>query len=473
MDGVCVCGIYVPQLLLPVFVLTLSAKFFLLTMAYLRAHPRILRIYLPIFIVALTLRLTWFLIVLIKNPSGFIFPDSFGYLSLAGNLLHHGVFSQGIKGDLYPDAVRTPGYPLFVLIVKELFFGFYGVLIVQVILSALVAVMTARLTILIFSNTTAAFMAGLSVSVNFASVMFASTLLTDTLFTFIMLLSVTYVILCMQTGKQYHVLFAGVLAGAMVLCRPVAALLPLLLGCMVAFKKIQSAILFTAISYIIVVPWVARNHIVFGSPFLSTIGEVNLLMHTAASIRSTTENKPIKIIQQEYKTLSAHQFDWTKPEANVRFADFSRKETFRVIMNHPGIFIQNYLTSFVFFFIKPVRHYIDVQLGYNKRYQSISGLINDKLHITYREVKHKTSKIALLLTFYQLIYIFGVLLFVLIALRYSSFSISGLTGILLLIIFYFAILSSITEVDARFRLPVIPYFCALAGVGIAILRQKK
>ena len=54
----------------------------------------------------------------LSNHSWLI-DDSVQYLTLADNMADHGVFSQSIRGEVVPDAQRTPGYPVFLLLLGK------------------------------------------------------------------------------------------------------------------------------------------------------------------------------------------------------------------------------------------------------------------------------------------------------------------------------------------------------------------
>src|SRR4030095_10484807 len=74
--------------------------------------------------------------------------DAVGYHQLAVNLLQRGIFSLNTQPPFQPDAIRTPGYPLFIAAVYVVVgINPRAVLIVQAILDAITVVLvvgTAR-----------------------------------------------------------------------------------------------------------------------------------------------------------------------------------------------------------------------------------------------------------------------------------------------------------------------------------------
>lgn len=483
--------------------------------------------FLLLFVIALALRLLWFFVVLLANPQGFMLHDSWGYWKLASNLDEAGVFSMGSGTSLFPDSMRTPLYPLLIFLFKKMFLGIYGVVIVQVFVSAFVCVMVAFLTeqvALLFYHGAdtrglasghdpapesggmiicpevaqkkarrAGIMAGAFIALDFPSIFFSNTVLTETFFTFLLLLAFCSFFSYKKNGQTYPLVLSAVFLGMAILCRPVAFFLPLVFAFiifmgdfrlvnnggidlqrnssfMISFKRIS---VFLLASYLVVAPWFFRNYRVFGSPFLTTVSEVNLLFHTAAGIRAKQEKKPLFAIQDEYKKKTGKNFDWTLPAEAVRFAAFCRHESWRVIKGNPAIFLENYGGSFFYFFAKPLRNYIDVQLGISKNYESVSGVTDSRFASVFSATIEKTSVPALLLVAVQLVFIVVFFVFSFLFLFLGFKNNNWFAVIAVLIILYFAVLSGLTEVDARMRVPVIPFICMMAGLGASALLPSK
>ncbi|MBN4062056.1 glycosyltransferase family 39 protein [Bacteroidales bacterium AH-315-I05] len=427
-----------------------------------------------VFAIAFLLRTIWFIVVFIKNPEGFFLYDSWGYLRLAENIYEHGIFSQGTveSGTLIPDLQRTPLYPLFLLLSSYLYLGAYGVIALQLILSSVSCCIVAFLAKTIFGNEKIGLLAGILLALDFPSIYFANTILTETLFTFLFLLAISDFVFFIKRQKNKYLLGCGIWLGLGILCRPAAAYFPVLLILILLMLKpvknnAVSIVTLIATTLLVVSPWLARNYFVFGSSILSNVGEINLLFHTTASIRSIEESKSMFEIEAEYRKISEEQYNWHKPEDAIRFAEFSRKETIRVISEYPARFTKNYAGSFMFFFIKPLRSYIDQQLGLQHGYDPIASLTDERYSSLIKKTLDKSSLLTVCIVAYQsvhLLLLLGVSTLLIIRNFREKNKWIWLFGAIIL---YFAALSSITEVDARMRVPVVPYLAILAAIGLA------
>lgn len=420
--------------------------------------------------------------------------DSWGYWRIAENLGSAGIFSQGSENSLMPDSIRTPLYPFFIFLLRKFFFGFYGIILTQLIISSATASFCAFITEQVLNNKKAGIFAGIFLALDFPSIFFANTLMTETLFTFLLLTSFYFFISYFKNQKKKMLIFSAIFSGLTILCRPIAIYLPVIFAVSILFarppdtsqlipdkarwkpgpfrfSKIKNLSVFLFISYLVISPWVFRNYLTFGSPFFSTIGDINLLSYTTAAIRAEKENKTLFEIQQEYKKISSENFNWEKPEEIVRFAGYCREETYRIIREYPLAFVKNQSASFASFFIKPLRNYIDLQLGITKKYNSITGLPGKAITANTEKIFENTSTFALILVISQVILLLIIAFFSLVHFLRKEKSIFPF-ALAILIIFYFAILAGFTEVDARMRIPVMPFLSFFAGSGALLFTIK-
>jgi len=238
---------------------------------------------LVIFLVALMLR-SLVLIVAIKYPERTISMDTSTYVKPAESLLKD-------HGYIFPGALRTPIYPMFLAI----FFFLFGenmviIVIAQVIVSSLTVVLTYYAGILLLPKRVAligAFFLALSLE-SFIDPFF---ILSDTLFTFLFL-SATFAFLRYQSTRRISWLISSaMLMGLSILCRPIALYYPLvivLLLIMVHWKEwiniFTRVLAYMVVVFAILASWMLRNQVVDGSPILSTISNYNLLFYNAASL---------------------------------------------------------------------------------------------------------------------------------------------------------------------------------------------
>jgi 4-amino-4-deoxy-L-arabinose transferase-like glycosyltransferase len=161
----------------------------------------------------------------------------------------------------------------------------------QIALSWFTVLAAMEMTEKLFGNGRAAAWAGVLVAVDVPSIVFAGTLLTESLFTMLFALGVLLSIESHVLRKPCYLAAGAVVLGLAVLCRPVALFFPavLLVRYLVAERArwrlhIGRAGLFLGLFLLTLAPWVGRNYATFGRPFLSTIGDMNMLEYQAAAV---------------------------------------------------------------------------------------------------------------------------------------------------------------------------------------------
>jgi len=258
---------------------------------FIRQYPSI-----SIFILALFVRIAYYLIGQLIYPNGTFLFDSGGYYSLGENLFVHGVFTQsGEKLILTPDPSRTPVYP-FLIYLKFLFdCKIFWLILLQQIMGALACVWLFKSMQLLFTNT-AGYVAALLFCFGIPEIHFTAVLLTDSLFVSLLCLLLYCLVLYYKKGSIQYLFLLAALLGILVLLRPIALylvlLLPILIWVYIDKKRnTKSALLLLAL--LIIFPWMQRNKNTFGEYFLSSITEINLLYHAAAGIHAEYENEKI------------------------------------------------------------------------------------------------------------------------------------------------------------------------------------
>lgn len=212
--------------------------------------------------------------------------DSFSYYHLAFNLKYF--FSLTILDTpFFSDALlRTPGYPLFVSGIFNLFNNnLVALLSIQALLSGLTAVLIYRISNLIKLPSFVGLGAAMLFAVEPTIALFSNAVITETLFLFLMLLFF-YLLFSGKTTKR-HYLLLGIIFGFNILVRPVMypylSIISALIGLYIwknlgyNFRKVfVSLLLFIVGVYIMVFPWIMRNKIAFDSWKVSSISGVHL-----------------------------------------------------------------------------------------------------------------------------------------------------------------------------------------------------
>ena len=207
---------------------------------------------------------------LLDKPRAFIDDDSSTYLQSAENLRLGRGFSWEESPPYHPDAFRTPGYPVFLLLHRVVFGTYNSALITQSFLAVAIALIIFLLAreygkIRIGYAAAAVFLAmpfSLNVSLKF---------LTQTFFTFALMLAVFYWIRFLKTNAFKYFITAAILLPLAAYIRPIAQYIyiPFMLsliyakwaaGSKIDFKDIlKKSGLILAIFLLVLAPWLYRN----------------------------------------------------------------------------------------------------------------------------------------------------------------------------------------------------------------------
>ncbi len=211
--------------------------------------------------------------------------DAQGYRILALNLVERGVLSLRTEPPFVPDGLRTPLYPaLLALLLVATRDAPLAVPVAQAFVdtgtAALVYFLGRRL-----AGTRRGPIAALVYALNPVSFLFIGEAMTEVLLAFLLALTFSIFLHAIAATSRRSLLLvtAGLLAGLCILCKPQAFLLPLVLalGWTVERRRagarswIEGGAL-AAIALLALVPWVVRNQVIFGRPFLSLAFENNL-----------------------------------------------------------------------------------------------------------------------------------------------------------------------------------------------------
>ncbi len=422
------------------------------------------RRYAAAFLLGLLLRIPVLLLV-IADPARAVPPgDAPGYLQLALNLLRSGVFSQGTGAPFIPDAIRTPGYPLFLALV----FGMAGISVVaiaaaQSILHALTGVMVLRLGEKEFGSIRIGVIGALIWMVAPVPSVFSGILLSEIVFTSLFLL----LLWCLSAPSLRRAAIGGAVLGAGIMVRPIAVLLwPAMLPALVwgsnGRRALAKCALFSATLAAVVAPWIYRNVVTFGKPTLAAVQGYNLLYYNAAGYIGLRDGlnleKARAVVDGEYhaylqeKNLhpatAAEESDaMSAVAARILAADPIRSIIFNGWNSlngfRPGV-------SYFFMFIAPDSMTPDDTLADN--------LSPAASHLDRPEILITT---VLLTVFYGMLFLLAAAgLIRLVWIR--SWRILVWLGLPCAVLMYSPGLSS----NARFRIPIEPVLCLLAAAAL-------
>jgi 4-amino-4-deoxy-L-arabinose transferase-like glycosyltransferase len=245
--------------------------------------------------ICLILTVQFFISVRVLYLSGapILTPDSYGYLSLARNLLGGGFFS--IDGS-NPAYFRTPGYPVFLAAILGVYDNLYLVCVIQVVLNICSAILLYKSVRIYTKNALLAIIAIFMFCLEFNVYVYAATILTEPLFVFLMTLTL-YCFLLWRENPDRLLSFMGmslsIMAGLLV--KPavmyLALLISLALVAAACFKKTTArhAMLYTALLVAVFWGWSFRNYLHSGHFIYTTIRNTQLFRWDARLLMSQAE----------------------------------------------------------------------------------------------------------------------------------------------------------------------------------------
>jgi 4-amino-4-deoxy-L-arabinose transferase-like glycosyltransferase len=252
-----------------------------------------------VFVIALLVRflaLAYFLPKL--NPD----LDLDSYQSLGRSLAAGaGFVAPSPSGRVLPNVARTPVYPLFLASLMRIGGDRLGwFLAVQCVFGAATCCLTVLLARRWLSQT-AAVAAGLLVALDPNSVTRCFDLRTETLFT--LLLVAGGCLLLRWDARRWVLLLAGVLWALAALTRPIAVWLWLLVLPIFLIRRVRaSSVAAFLAGYIVLLGiWAARNDVLTGRPFVSTIATYNLLMYRAAGVEAERAGTTLDAVQSRWR----------------------------------------------------------------------------------------------------------------------------------------------------------------------------
>lgn len=422
-----------------------------------------------VFVLAFIIRISYSVFIQQIQPESIYQYDSWGYLSLAKNLFDNQVFSQILSEPQTPDSTRMPIYPVFIALFHLAKLGGEWIIYIQALFGALTAFFTFKIAEIINRKNAANILAGLLVAVDLPSIFMGNLVATENLFTLLLVAAIYYAVKGVRFKEESAFTVSIIILALATLVRPItlyySLFIPIsyfLFSGFGFFRRIRTLVIHLVILAIFIGSWVYRNNSTFGTPFFSSISEVNLLFHTSTQTRSIAENRPQKLIELEYRNDSLGYLDFVNDAGAMGpFISFAQTETQRVVKKHPIVFLKMWATSCVMFFIKPMRSYFNMQLKGDNSYSAISSVEERRKGDLLAKTLDNSDTLTLILVTFQILMLGLIYLGILFSLRH--WLTKDLTIFLLLfsLVGYFALVSSLTEVDSRFRVPAIPILAIL------------
>lgn len=431
--------------------------------------PPILGILLLGFVLRLGLMLS-----AIENLQRAYAPDTQSYMDFAWAMLKGG-------GWEYPSAIRTPVYPLFLLTFLAVFGENLSIIIVgQIFVSTVNILLTYLLSRQLFADRQVALLAAGFMAFSVESITHSFYLLTETVFTFLYLLSVLFFLFgllsCVgvEVGSKARMLFiflSGLFLGLSILTRPLVVYYSIVMVVLLLFEKenrVKKIILFIISLLLLIVPWIARNKLVIGIASISTISSQNLYFYNALSYEASQVGISEADMQPIYEerlvnALVAHGLAAT--EANR--ARISTSLAFDVIGSDPVKYALNHLKH-NFNSLLPDTDIFEI-MGMNLGQKGTLAVL--KQSGLMAAIQHYFGSSAwLIVLLLPSILLLGIIYF---GWGIATLSLLWKKRFFPLLVLYIPILYGLlvpgSPSNPRFRVPVMPFICIFAAVGISYL----
>lgn len=248
----------------------------------------------------------------------FYFPDSFTYLNPARYVLEGRGFVNGRAAEgggvplLEPDTIRTPGYPLVLML-----FGAHTVpvVVLQHLLDIAIAALLYLFVMHRWGNRFAALAAAIAFALDVPSIHIASKLLTETIFT-----ALLFAVFVLLLDDEPPPITIGLLLGFMVLVRPIALFFFAIAALRIPRRRL---IAFLVAALVLPAGWAARNLARAGVFTVSSIGSINMLSTRAAGALAIEDNGDnfYADLNDEQRGLAEDADDWIQERLHIPDAE--------------------------------------------------------------------------------------------------------------------------------------------------------
>ena len=434
--------------------------------------------------IALIVRAALPIIAYAASGAGAVFeaPDTSSYIHCAGELARGKGFTTGGV----PEIVRTPGYPLFLL--PGLLLGHVTAVtvILQVFVGCLTVWLVCRITLALTGKPGAAVAAGLLMALEPLSVLYCSRLLAETLFTSLLMLFLYLFILSLRERRSGYLFASAFALAAAVYVRPIAYWLPVLGAIFLvaaSWKKrslrprsLLKPLSFLGICAVLIGAWQVRNKMETGYGGFSAITDYYLYFYQGAAVVAAETDRSYYAVQREMGYYDMRIYIARHPEQEgmppARRLAAMGKEGREIILSHPLTFTKIYANGLIRTLLDPgAIDYLKL-LGLYPDGGGLLGEVVDRGIVgTVKGLAFKRPVIffsSLLLGIVLLFYLGLALVALLRRARFDApFAALAVTGL------YVLLLSGRANALGRFRDPLMPIICVLAGCGLELIRPRR
>jgi Dolichyl-phosphate-mannose-protein mannosyltransferase len=408
-------------------------------------------------------------------------PDTVSYIEPARELIaHHRFYSDGA-----PEIIRTPGYPL--LLTAGLLLGRLEIVTIalQILLSCFTVYMVYQTACILFEGEWIALIAATLYAIEPLSILFTSLLAPETLFTAVVMVGVYYLVRYLKQQSPADLLTSGSALAVSVYVRPIGLFLPVIIAVGLAawavltaqqnkHRLIVDTIAFVIVSFALTGLWQLRNDAETDYSGFSAIASDNMYFILAASVLAAEQHVPYYGMRDRLGYQNTRVYLHDHPEQKT-WSVARRTNYLDRAAEH--ILLGNSLTYAWIYFDGILRGTFDPGstefLRFFDLYPKEGGLLT--VEVDKGRIATIKALYANPLLFWSTALMVPVLLIYLssacITLCSRAILDPSILAMSLIVAYYMAIAGGPGD-WGRFRHPVMPIICVLAGYGLYAVRSR-
>lgn len=411
-----------------------------------------------------------------RGGGGIYTLDTPGYVDPIVGLLHGSFWLQQT-----PNILRTPGYPLFLLLAG--FGKLHPLLWIawQIVFSALAVALLYRIALALSHSSTTAFLCALLYALEPGSILCSVLLIADALLSCFLVLFIYFLLAYSHSARWRPLLLSSCILAICTYIKPVTYYLPVVIACVLTFvprrlparTKVPRAIAFLLVFSTLVGAWQIRNYRETGYSGFSAISEIQLYFFDDAGVTAKLKHQDYYATQlalgglnhDEYLAVHPEQSHWS----TARQLAYMRSSALSAIAHHPLLFAQLQFRGVAVVLLDPrgidtLRHLGKYPSGVNSGLMSMvvdRGIPRTLLWVARNRptLLYTTAGLGGILLFYYFLAFLGIS-----GLWRSS---RDACWLLISIAAYLAFVAGGPAASGRYRDPIMPIVCLFAGFELS------
>ncbi len=424
-------------------------------------------------------------VAVIGDASQLYSPDTYTYVQPAAEWLATGKFA--VNGN--PEIIRTPGYAA--LLIPGILLNNLELITValQILLSCATAYGIYRIGLLIFRRPAPALLGAALYALEPLSILYSSKLLTETLNTALVVFAAYCLIQYLTNTRWHYLLLAALGFSAAAYVRPANYYLPVVIvGVLAVWAIIHRPVpkrtvmqigTFVLACGIMIGAWQVRNKAISGYSGFSAINAINVYFYHAAAVLAEQQDKSFATVQNElgymddalYLQAHPQQLEWSAAEKY----DYQMAEGTRLIAAAPLAYLRFYVQGVLRTMLEPSAiEYLKMYNLYPTQGGLLGATIENGLFSTLSSL-YRDKPLVFWSTLALALPLLGYYVLALIGLISDRMYRRAPVVMLIAIAGYFLVVAGGPVSVARYRHPLMPVVCLLAGHGLwqVIVRLRR